>query len=570
MNIRTELDLANSAYEAEDFESAHKTLMAVIEAFPETAQAYQLLSLILRKSGNLKGAFDAIQRAITLEPDNAEFQNSLGTFYRMTRRNDLAIAPFKRAVDIAPNYLTAVMNLGDLYLQDSDPLSALAVFDGALEEHKDHPKLRFARALALKDTLQYERALAELQALPQTPDLALPVGQIFHETGQIAAAKNAFAQGLSHPSAGAAIENYKNLIMLLKSHEGAESAKAALDQILQDNTENLLLAGTSAQLLGELNFADEAKTVLEQADKKFGLHPYIAGIRGNLLIDDGKPQDAVEQVAAIAEKGPLDAALMSIAARANLMLGQADEAARYIRHARGLDPLNQYWIALDATQKRQAGHEGYGQLYNFEKFVRHYDLEPPAEYGDLDHFITEVTQRLMAMHDGQHHQTGQSLRGGGQTSENLIFAKDRVIQDFFQSLNAPLQDYMGKIGTEKDHILTGRNTQKHRFAGAWSVRLQGEGFHVNHVHPKGWISSSFYVQLPKSMDDHDTDKSGWIKFGEPSFAALEPDGSIQGPQHWVEPKVGRLVLFPSYMWHGTVPFSGDDIRLTLPFDAVPA
>jgi hypothetical protein len=30
------------------------------------------------------------------------------------------------------------------------------------------------------------------------------------------------------------------------------------------------------------------------------------------------------------------------------------------------------------------------------------------------------------------------------------------------------------------------------------------------------------------------------------------------------------VLFPSYMWHGTVPFGGDTTRLTIAFDIVPA
>ena len=33
---------------------------------------------------------------------------------------------------------------------------------------------------------------------------------------------------------------------------------------------------------------------------------------------------------------------------------------------------------------------------------------------------------------------------------------------------------------------------------------------------------------------------------------------------------GRLVLFPSYMWHGTTPITGDAPRLTIAFDAVPA
>jgi len=40
-------------------------------------------------------------------------------------------------------------------------------------------------------------------------------------------------------------------------------------------------------------------------------------------------------------------------------------------------------------------------------------------------------------------------------------------------------------------------------------------------------------------------------------------------QHDVRPAVGTLVLFPSYFWHGTVPFSGAPARLTVAFDAVP-
>ena len=54
---------------------------------------------------------------------------------------------------------------------------------------------------------------------------------------------------------------------------------------------------------------------------------------------------------------------------------------------------------------------------------------------------------------------------------------------------------------------------------------------------------------------------------------LEEDvvrGVALGPEHVVKPEPGRLVLFPSYMWHGTVPFDGDAPRLTVAFDLVPA
>lgn len=567
MNIRKELEAALKAYNAKDLQAAHGKVVAIIEAFPETAAAYQILSLILRQSGNLNGAFEAIQRALKIEPNNAEYHNSLGTFYRMVGRSDLAIPPFRAAVDIAPNYTVAAINLGDLYLQDNDPLAALDVFDMALKENPNHPTLSRGRGLALKDSLQYDAALEQLSKLPATPDLALPFGQVFHETRQTEAAKDAFTKGLQHP--GTAPQNFKNLAMVVHAYEGEDKAVETIQEIIAASKDNLALQASGAQLLNEMKKADAALEVLGAADKSFGLHPHLAQIRGNILIDQDNPKEAMGCVSAIAEKGQIDAALMSVAARAKLMQGQSEDAALYINHARQLEPLNQYWIALEANLKRQTGDEAYHELYNYEKFVRAYDIDAPAEYGDLPTFISQLTDSLLAQHDSTHHPLGQSLRGGSQTSQNLLFVPDPVVQDFFQALNAPLQDYMASIGTEAKHILTVRNTQKHRFSGAWSVRLAGEGFHVNHIHPKGWISSSFYVSLPNTMGGS-KGKDGWIKFGEPSFKAPDAEGKLQGPEHWVEPKAGRLVLFPSYMWHGTVPFKGGDMRLTLPFDAVPA
>jgi hypothetical protein len=92
------------------------------------------------------------------------------------------------------------------------------------------------------------------------------------------------------------------------------------------------------------------------------------------------------------------------------------------------------------------------------------------------------------------------------------------------------------------------------------VRLTGSGFHVNHVHPAGWLSSAFYVALPEAAmggEDH----AGWLAIGEPQ-AEL---GLDLPPIRLVEPRPGRLVLFPSTMWHGTRPF-GEGERLTVAFD----
>jgi hypothetical protein len=80
----------------------------------------------------------------------------------------------------------------------------------------------------------------------------------------------------------------------------------------------------------------------------------------------------------------------------------------------------------------------------------------------------------------------------------------------------------------------------------------------------GWISSAYYVSLPDALEDQ-ARRQGWLKFGE---SHLELGGDDR-PEHFVKPEVGYLVLFPSYFWHGTVPFESKADRLTIAFDVVP-
>jgi hypothetical protein len=83
---------------------------------------------------------------------------------------------------------------------------------------------------------------------------------------------------------------------------------------------------------------------------------------------------------------------------------------------------------------------------------------------------------------------------------------------------------------------------------------------VDHVHPQGWLSSAYYVELPDAAGS----REGWLKFGEPG---VRIDGCAA--EHFVQPECGLLVLFPSYFWHGTVPFHAG-ARLTAAFDVIPA
>jgi len=85
------------------------------------------------------------------------------------------------------------------------------------------------------------------------------------------------------------------------------------------------------------------------------------------------------------------------------------------------------------------------------------------------------------------------------------------------------------------------------------------------VHPDGWISSAYYVCVPDDVEDESL-KAGWIKFGEPPFKTEPPTPA----QKWVRPTAGLVVLFPSFMWHGTEAIFDDSVRVTAPFDLLPA
>ena len=158
----------------------------------------------------------------------------------------------------------------------------------------------------------------------------------------------------------------------------------------------------------------------------------------------------------------------------------------------------------------------------------------------------------------------QTLRGGTQTEGNLLARREPEIARLRAVLNDAVAHYIAQLPPpDPAHPLLRRPREGFGFAGSWSVRLQGAGFHVNHVHTTGWISSACYLAVPDSLGDGPGDTAGWLAFGAPP-AEL---GLRVEPFHRIAPRPGRLVLFPSTVWHGTEPFAAGE-RLTVAFDVI--
>jgi uncharacterized protein (TIGR02466 family) len=312
----------------------------------------------------------------------------------------------------------------------------------------------------------------------------------------------------------------------------------------------------------------------------------------------GQPEKGVELLALAAQRLPDDMAVTIAASQAALEAGRLDEAERLaaaaearlpespgvlnqrllVHLARGeadlalakalkglaFDPGNQSLWGWAATAARIVGDPLHRELYDFDNLVGAYDIAPPAGWTDLPSYLADLAAALDRIHVYATHPSSQSLRHGSQTTYRLTGSRDPAIRAFFTAVDAPIRAHMAKVAQAAGPA-AGRHTGGYRIEGAWSVRLKPGGFHKDHFHPEGWLSSAFYVETPDAALDT-TERQGWIRFGRPPYATEPPLDA----EHYIRPRPGRLVLFPSYMWHGTVPFTTAERRMTIAFDIVPA
>ncbi len=173
--------------------------------------------------------------------------------------------------------------------------------------------------------------------------------------------------------------------------------------------------------------------------------------------------------------------------------------------------------------------------------------------------LAAILRRLLVLHAPYHE---QSVRGGVQTDRHLFFNPDPAIQHVRTLFATAVADYVAALPAPVAHhpLLGLKRDRDVRFAGSWSVLLRGAGFHAPHTHQMGWISSAFYLSVPKAEGTQ-----GWLAFGCPP-----PElGRALSATAEIAPSPGRLVLFPATAWHSTLPFNAGE-RLTIAFDvAVP-
>jgi hypothetical protein len=154
----------------------------------------------------------------------------------------------------------------------------------------------------------------------------------------------------------------------------------------------------------------------------------------------------------------------------------------------------------------------------------------------------------------------QTLRLGSQSTNNLFRKPSGSLKKIHDIIILALSSYF-KTFDGSNSIFIRKRPNDFKLV-AWSVELSKNGYHTNHIHSSGWLSGVLYLSTIKSDD-----QQGNIEFSLDGYDYDLVKTDIPTKQH--SPKKGDLILFPSSLFHKTIPFTENTTRNTIAFDLVP-
>jgi len=482
------------------------------------AQALYQQALAAMGRRDALAAIALLEQLLQLDGEQALFWRLYGFALRDEQRMREALEAFRHAESIDPEDPLTLTALAQTQVQCGLP--AVASVNHALARSPDDPSLHLTRASALIAEGQPDEAVSHLEArLRQFPgwlEGQHRLAEVRWTTGD----PRHFARG------------YEEAVALEPG--------------------NLRLRLAWFRFVAQARDWEAARRIIQDAQGTFGDQSIFAVARTYIAAESGASLEAerlFEQTRGIQDE-IWSLAWIRHCLRERRPAEAEREALRLVRTA----SANLAWPYLSLIW-RLTGDARADWLDGAPPYVRELEVDlTPSE-------LNELAQLLRRLHTARAPYIEQSVRGGTQTERPLFFRVEPIIERTKAKITEAVREYIAQLPAyEAGHPLLGTPRERVLFAGSWSVRLTRQGYNVPHTHPMGWLSSAFYVSLP-SPTEMGAPPAGWLRFGEaPAELGLE-----LAPYAQIEPRVGRLALFPSTMWHATVPFDEGE-RLALAFD----
>src|SRR6056297_579363 len=587
--LNRQLQQALALHQQRDYAGAGESIRNTLTAYPEAADAWCMAGRIARAVGDPQ-AEACLRHALTLQPAHLDSLNTLGGLLYDQRRLREAQDCYYQALARAPEHTAVRQNLcrlllteghtepvltltrglatrkdaplwrqrGEALMRVGQPQAALDAFDTSARLAPDDSRSHHGRLRAMLELGRFEQVHREISGHPM-PDLSFATLLIKALAGldrwqeAVDGALDLARQQPQLPDA----------VFIAAQMCWTQGEEAAVDALLKQVLAARAGPGSDvmcAAIQRGMAANDRALATLAQAEQRYGPQASIASAVVDVALETGDTALALNAGNTAFRLDPQGTGSRLAWVQSLLVNGRAAEALPLIEDT-PISRTNQHWLALWGDALRQLGDSRYRWLLNHQDMARVFRLSPPAGYTSIEAFNRVLAARLRILHKLQVHPLDQSLKGGTQTAVDLRFVREPVIAAFRDSIQEAIARYTAELPQDDSHPLYRRRSATAAPSGMWSVQLQPGGNHVNHVHPEGWLSSAYYVDVPP--EDADAPDAGALQLGLPRYAT--PGATVE---RTIPAEAGNLVLFPSYMWHGTVPAKTGS-RLSIAFDVTP-
>jgi len=521
------------------------------------------LGNLYRRAGDLEGAVAAYRAALSKQAGFIDAQYNLGICLSDQGEYDSAVAAFRAVLDRQPAHGNALNGLGLALRRSGDFSAAMTAFDAALARDGRNAIALVNRGALHRALDQHDAALADLELAcrlaPGMADAWFQMGHAYRTLGRLGEARQAYMRAVQCAPLRADI--HRELAGLVWEMGEGHLATQVIESVLQQMPD-AELHYAHAQLLLRSGWNERAIHAASAALKLKPEHHAARALRGELRVREGDSEQGLEDLRAAREAtGGQDFAILHQLVEACLSTGRADEAASYLEGDAPAEHLQKH-VALQATAWRCVGDGRYYDYYDYDRLTGKRFIEVPDGYASLDEFNAALSESIRRLHVASAPPIDQTLFGGTQSPGRLWDADDPVIKALGGALLKAARAFVAELPDDSRHPFLRRKSTSLELAGAWSVRLSSGGGHVDHIHPAGWISASYYVEVPESVLGGE--RGGWLRLGAPGIAGLDLPA-----ERYIKPEAGAAIFFPSYMWHGVEAFQSPQVRVTAPFDLLP-
>ena len=425
-----------------------------------------------------------------------------------------------------------------------------------------HPTLQEVQALFLQGRLQAARA-ALSPMLAEAPDHV----DALQVMGLVAQQEHDLDSALSHLSRAVQLapgraDLQANLGNLLRALERREEASSCLELAARLAPQEALIhinLGLVRQDMGQLQAAEAAfRTALAVQPQLAAAHQNL----GHLLMQSDLPQARAHLVRALQLSPGLHPAFKDLVA---VLISSGEPAPALALCTARLQkvPGDQDALAMAAIALRELGRDAEAdQLVDTGLWLQSTALDPPPGFDSIEAFNAALEAHVRAHPKLTDILFGQATHHGKRVND-LLEEPQGPVRLLAQAMGQKIQAYRAALPRLPGHPFFAQPWPAQARLRSWAVLMARHGHETPHIHPDGLVSGVYYVRLPRVVARDDASCPGWIEFGapDPVFATRRAP-----PVQKVRPVEGMMLLFPSYIWHRTIPFDSDEERLSIAFD----